>query len=100
MHDAEKLELLDVGYTIFRVARTGDEGQNGLVFAETHHLTRKEGSALKKSGFERLVCIRLPFFPSLARPYALIVYSLMTILVSSKRSTDNVSNPRLLRPFL
>lgn len=59
LRDAESLQLLDVGYTTFRMARNIDQGANQLVFGETHHLTCKEKSALKKKGLERLVCRRL-----------------------------------------
>lgn len=62
LRDAESLQLLDVGYTTFRVARNVDQGPNQLVFGETHHLTCKEKSALKKKGLERLVCGRLNYY--------------------------------------
>lgn len=57
IHDAKKLQLLDVGYTRFRVARN-EQTMNGLVFGETHHLTCEDTSVLKKKGLERLVCRR------------------------------------------
>lgn len=63
LRDAESLQLLDVGYTTFRVARNIDQGANQLVFGETHHLTCKEKSALKKKGLERLVCRILDCYP-------------------------------------